>query len=67
MLDDGNHDEPIRVAQNRLRAAAERNDVRICPIAHQSGSDVERYAALLQTGMFAAVYLAVGLGRYLDL
>jgi Bacterial phospho-glucose isomerase C-terminal SIS domain len=67
MLDDGNHDEPIRVAQTRLRAAAERNDIRICPIAHQSGSDVERYAALLQTGMFAAVYLAVGLGRYLDL
>ena len=67
MLDDGNADEPIRVAQNRLRAAAERNDIRICPIAHPSGSDVERYAALLQTGMFAAVYLAVGLGRYLDL
>ena len=67
MLDDGNPDEPIRVAQNRLRAAAERNDIRICPIAHPSGSDVERYAALLQTGMFAAVYLAVGLGRYLDL
>jgi hypothetical protein len=47
----------------RLRAAAERADIRMCPIAHLSGSDVERYAALLQTGMFAAVYLSVGLGR----
>jgi len=26
----------------------------------------ERYARLLQTGMFAAVYLAMGLGRYLE-
>ena len=67
MLDDGNLDDPIRVAQNRLMGAADRNDIRVCRIAHPSGSDVERYAALLQTGMFAAVYLAVGLGRYLDL
>ena len=67
MLDDGNLDDPIRVAQTRLLAAADRNDIRVCRIAHPSGSDVERYAALLQTGMFAAVYLAVGLGRYLEL
>ena len=56
----------IRSDHQRLVAAAERNDVRVCPIAHWSGSDVERYATLLQTGMFAAVYLAVGLGRSLD-
>jgi hypothetical protein len=67
MLEDGNLDDPIRVAQTRLLAAAERNDIRVCRIAHPSGSDVERYAALLQTGMYAAVYLAVGLGRYLEL
>ena len=67
LLEDGNQDPPIQVAQNRLLAAADRNDIRVCRIAHPSGSDVERYAALLQTGMFAAVYLAVGLGRYLDL
>ncbi|HET9648493.1 MAG TPA: hypothetical protein VFP34_09710, partial [Microlunatus sp.] len=59
--------ELIRTAQARLRSAAERNDVRVCVIEHASGSDVERYATLLQTGMFAAVYLAVGLGRYVDL
>ena len=63
MLDDGNNDTLIRSDHVRLVAAAERNDVRVCPIAHCTGSDVERYATLLQTGMFAAVYLSVGLGR----
>ena len=66
IVDDGNHTEPVRGAQRRLLAAAERNDVRVCTIEHSTGSDVERYATLLQTGMFASVYLAVGLGRYLD-
>ena len=63
MLDDGNHDGMIRADHARLAAAAERSDVRVCPVAHLAGSDVERYATLLQTGMFAAVYLSVGLGR----
>ena len=62
-MDDGNDDALIRSDHARLLAAAERNDIRVCPIAHRSGSDVERYAGLLQTGMFAAVYLSVGLGR----
>jgi len=66
MLDDGNSDSLIRSDHVRLAAAAERNDIRVCPIAHVTGSDVERYASLLQTGMFAAVYLSVGLGRTLD-
>jgi hypothetical protein len=63
-LDDGNADDLVRTAHTRLLAAAERNDVRVCPIQHRTGSDVERYATLLQTGMFASVYLALGLGRY---
>ncbi|HLL61516.1 MAG TPA: SIS domain-containing protein [Propionibacteriaceae bacterium] len=63
MLDDGNHDGMIRTDHTRLAVAAERNDIRVCPIAHLTGSDVERYATLLHTGMFAAVYLSVGLGR----
>ena len=66
ILDDGNDESIIRSDHTRLLAVAERNDVRVCTIAHQSGSDVERYATLLQTGMFAAVYLAVGLGRSLE-
>lgn len=66
ILDDGNPEEPIKTAQARLTAAAERNDVRVCVVQHAAGSDVERYATLLRTGMYAAVYLAVGLGRYLQ-
>jgi hypothetical protein len=66
LLDDGNNEALIRADHERLLAVAERNDVRACPIAHWTGSDVERYATLLQTGMFAAVYLAVGLGRSLE-
>jgi hypothetical protein len=67
LLDDGSQDSLVRRDLNRLRAAAEHQDVRVCTVSHHHGSDVERYARLLQTGMFAAVYLAVGLGRYLDL
>jgi hypothetical protein len=67
LLDDGSHDAMVRRDLNRLRAAAEHQDTRICTISRHSGSDVERYVSLLQTGMFAAVYLAVGLGRYVDL
>jgi hypothetical protein len=66
LLDDGNTESLIRTDHQRLVTSAERNDVRVCTIGHWSGSDVERYATLLQTGMFAAVYLAVGLGRSLD-
>jgi hypothetical protein len=66
LLDDGNSESLIRTDHQRLVTSAERNDVRVCTIAHWSGSDVERYASLLQTGMFAAVYLAVGLGRSLE-
>ncbi len=64
LLDDGNADEVLHADQSRLLAAADRSDVRTAPIRHNHGSGVERYAALLQTGMFASVYLALGLGRY---
>ena len=58
------------VADPHRRGAAEgrRRTQRHPGLRHRStrsGSDVERYAALLQTGMYTAVYLAVGLGRYL--
>ena len=66
LLDDGNNEAIIRSDHERLLAAAELNDVRVCTMAHWTGSDVERYASLLQTGMFAAVYLAVGLGRSME-
>ncbi len=63
LLDDGTSDPLVRADHGRLVAAAERADVRVTVVEHRRGSDVERYAALLQTGMFAAVYLSVGLGR----
>jgi Bacterial phospho-glucose isomerase C-terminal SIS domain len=66
LLDDGNNEAIIRSDHERLLAAAELNDVRVCTIGHWTGSDVERYASLLHTGMYAAVYLAVGLGRSME-
>lgn len=66
LLDDGSHDSLVRRDQNRLLAAAEHQDVRVCTVAHHGGGDMDRYVTLLQTGMFAAVYLAAGLGRYAE-
>jgi len=66
LLDDGSHDSLVRRDLNRLMAAAEHQDVRVCAVRHHAGGDVERYVTLLQTGMFASVYLAVGLGRYAE-
>ena len=63
LLDDGTNDPLVRADHGRLVAAAERADIRVSVVQHRRGTDVDRYAALLQTGMFAAVYLSVGLGR----
>ena len=54
-------DDPRRPRPPGRRGRAQRHPR--LPVAHLAGSDVERYATLLQTGMFAAVYLSVGLGR----
>lgn len=64
ILDDGLGDDVSRVAASRLRGSAERNDVGVCVISHRGGSELERYATLLQTGLYTAVYLSVGLGRF---
>lgn len=66
-LDDGQDQELSRIARRNLVASAERAGVRVCRISHQHGSSIERYCALLQTGLYAAAYLAIGLGRYRDL
>lgn len=65
ILDDGTGDPITMTAQYALRDAAERADVRVCPVFCGSGGDLDRYAGLLQTGLYAAVYLAVGLRRTL--
>ncbi len=46
-----------------LLKAASAQDVRVSRISHLENGPVERYATILQEGLFAAVYLQVGLGR----
>lgn len=63
VLDDGASDPSIREQRGRLRAAADERGVRVETVASEATTEVARYAALLVTGMFAAAYLGVGLGR----
>jgi hypothetical protein len=62
VLDDGSEDTTIRMTRSRLIAEAGENDVRHRVIACTEGGPVSRYAALLTTGQYAAVYLGLGLG-----
>jgi len=64
ILDDGVEDAPVAMARRQLEATAERHDVRIHVVTQANGTDVARYAALMQSGRYAAVYLGVALGRY---
>jgi hypothetical protein len=64
VLDDGSEAPGIRAARGRLLATAEAKDVRSRVISWTEGPEVARYAALLSLGQYAAVYLALGLGRY---
>ena len=32
-------------------------------LSHRTGTEIERYVAMLQQGLFAAAYLQIGLGR----
>lgn len=62
VLDDGAQEPAIRVQRSRLLAAAERGDVRVHQIQHDTGSELARYASLLAEGWWAADYLGIGLG-----
>ena len=66
VLDDGSEEPAIRARRSRLLAAAEAKDVRSRIISWKEGPGVARYAALLSSGQYAAVYLALGLGRYTE-
>ncbi|MFX4272452.1 SIS domain-containing protein [Propionibacteriaceae bacterium Y1685] len=66
VLDDGNSEAWIRAARGRLMAAAERHDVRVSVVEADQGEEIDRYAALLQQGLYGCRYLAVGLGRHGD-
>ncbi len=62
-IDDGMDDEAALEERNRLERVAAAHDVTVSRIAHQHGSALERYVAVLQQGLFTAAYLQVGLGR----
>ncbi|MFD2082062.1 phospho-glucose isomerase C-terminal SIS domain-containing protein [Actinopolymorpha cephalotaxi] len=64
VLDDGAEQPSIREARGRLLAAAESRGLHVRTLRWNEGPEVARYAALQSLGTYAAVYLAVGLGRY---
>ncbi|MGH3486797.1 MAG: SIS domain-containing protein [Actinopolymorphaceae bacterium] len=65
VLDDGAEQPTIREARGRLLATAESRGIHTRTLSWTEGPEVARYAALQALGTYAAVYLAVGLGRYL--
>jgi hypothetical protein len=64
VLDDGAQQPTIREARGRLLAAAESRGLHVRTLTWNEGPEVARYAALQSLGTYAAIYLAVGLGRY---
>jgi Bacterial phospho-glucose isomerase C-terminal SIS domain len=66
VLDDGTDDVAVREQRGRLRAAAASKGVRVHEVQSAEGPEVARYASLLATGTYAAVYVAVGLAGSVD-
>lgn len=63
VLDDGTQEPSIRELRGHLTAIATARDVRVHTIESTEGAEMARYAALLSTGLYAAVYLGLGLSR----
>lgn len=63
ILDDGAEEPVIREQRGHLTYTARTHGVRLCTLEATDGPGVARYASLLATGNYAAVYLSVGLGR----
>jgi hypothetical protein len=64
ILHDGTEEASIREQRGRLTSIAEAHDVRVQTIAADEGSEMARYAALLNTGLYAATYLGIGLADH---
>lgn len=64
IFDDGAEQPVIQESRQRLLDMAESRDVRAKIVSWTEGPEVARYAALQALGTYAAVYLAVGLGRF---
>jgi Bacterial phospho-glucose isomerase C-terminal SIS domain len=60
ILDDGTQEASVRESRGRLSALAGAHDVRSQTIEVTEGSEMARYAALLATGTYAALYLGIG-------
>jgi hypothetical protein len=61
VLDDGSLDPVVVETRERLARQAEERGLRVETITSEADGAVARYAALLETGTFAARYLQVGL------
>jgi hypothetical protein len=61
LLDDRSADPAVGSARRDLEALADGHGVRVTPIEYGEGSAVQRYACLLQLGLFAAAFLDIGL------
>jgi hypothetical protein len=62
-LDDDSPDPLIERSRRQLSDLADRHGVRLATVRHGQGGAVERYACLLQRGLFGAAYLGLGLNR----
>lgn len=64
VLDDQTDSAEMAAERQRLMLAAAQHDVRVITLDAGTGSDLDRYVALLQQGRYGAAYLAIGLGRF---
>jgi hypothetical protein len=62
ILDDGAEDASVREQRGRLTVTADGHGVRVQMIRAADGSETARYAALLSNGLYASIYLGLGLG-----
>ncbi len=63
IVDDGQGDAETDEQRLALTENARMGDVRVSVLEQDAGGALERYATVLQTGLFGAVYLQIGLGR----
>ncbi|WP_347348165.1 hypothetical protein [Nigerium sp.] len=63
VIEDGLGDEASDESREILQSNADAADVHVVTIEHTAASTMERYATVLQEGLFSAAYLAIGGGR----
>ncbi|SER58592.1 phospho-glucose isomerase C-terminal SIS domain-containing protein [Propionibacterium cyclohexanicum] len=63
VLNDMGDSPEMAVERQTLLETAQAHDVRICALDAGQGSDVDRYVALLQKGLYGAAYLRIGSRR----